>query len=194
MHDINIIFSYIKRKMKFDTEPFKYLFTWTVAYSILEPINALFNYLLYTKYGMKSMFQLYPRTSPFLVVAAEYVYLTIVFAKTMYIYKHILKKPTYYPRKGEKQNYRDFVLLFIGLLIVIDIIWAITINFITLHIPFLDFLRNYSRELGFYSLLRPVIYGICLILVSDGVMNYFDDVEAIGSILFSLFAIIVASF
>ena len=180
--------------MKFDAEPFQHLFTWTVSYSILEPMNALFNYLLYMKYGIKSMFQLYPKTSPVLVIAAEYVYLTIVFAKTMYIYKHILKKPTYYPRKGEKKNYRDFVLLFIGLLIIIEILWAISIHIITEQIPFLDFLRNYSRELGFYSLLRPIIFGICLILISDAVMHHFDDLEAIGCVLFAVFTIVVASF
>lgn len=180
--------------MKFDLEPFQRLFTWTVAYSVLEPLVALVNYLLYIRYGIKTMYQLYPKTSPFLIVIAEYVYMTIVFVKTMYFYKHVLKKPTYYPRKGEKQNFREFVLLFIGVLVIIDIIWALTIHSITAHIPFLDFLRNYSRELGFYSLLRPIVVGITLILISEAVMNHVDDLEAIGSILFAVFIITMASF
>jgi hypothetical protein len=180
--------------MKFEPEPYQRLFTWTIAFSIFEPFVALVSYLLSVRYGMKTMYQLYPNTSPFLIVVAEYVYMTIVFAKAMYFYKHVLKKPTYYPRKGETENYRDFILLFVGLLVIIDIIWAISIHFISAHIPFLDFLRNYSKELGFFSLVRPIIVGITLVLLSDGVMQYANDLEGIGAILFSVFVITIASF
>jgi hypothetical protein len=112
----------------------------------------------------------------------------------MYIYKHVLKKPTYYPQKGATKDYRDFVILFIGIMIVVEILWAFTIYIIQAHIPFLSFLNNYSRELGLYSLIRPVIFGIILLMVCDAILYHTTDLEAMGIVLFSLFAVIVASF
>jgi hypothetical protein len=58
--------------MKFEPEPYQCLFTWTIAFSILEPFVALVSYLLSVRYGMKTMYQLYPHTSPILIVVAEY--------------------------------------------------------------------------------------------------------------------------
>ena len=51
-----------------------------------------------------------------------------------------------------------------------------------------------AKELGFYSLIRPIIVGITLVLLSDGVMQYANDLEGIGAILFSVFVITIASF
>jgi hypothetical protein len=178
----------------FDTEPYKLIYCWTVAYALVEPLVALANYVLYRKYGTKTMFQLYSKTSPLIIVACEFVYLTIIFVKTMYLYKHVLKKPTYYPQKGATKDYRDFVILFIGIMIIVEILWAFTIYIIQAHIPFLNFLNNYSRELGLYSLIRPVIFGIILLLVCDAILYHTTDLEAMGIMLFSLFAVIVASF
>ena len=181
--------------MEFDLEPFKILYVWTVAYSIVEPVVALMNYLLYVRFGMKSMFQLYPSANPFLVVIAEYVYLSIIIVKTMYVYKYILKKPSYYPGKNDSpENYRDFILLFIGIMILMDILWALTIKFVGRYIPFLAFLNNYSRVLGFYALVRPIIFGLTLLMVSYTVLHYMKDLEAIISILFAIFIITMASF
>jgi hypothetical protein len=180
--------------MNFDYEPLKLLVAFTSAYSILEPLVALMNYILYIRFGMKSMFQLYPKANPFLIVMAEYIYLCIILVKTMYIYKYVMKKDRYYPEKGDYENYGDFLLCFISILVVMDVLWAITINIITTKIPFLAFLNNYSRELGFYSLVRPIIFGLSLLVISYYVLYYMKDLEAIAFILFSIFTITIASF
>ncbi len=143
---------------------------------------------------MKGMFQLYPKANPFLIVMAEYVYLCIILVKTMYVYKYILKKPTYYPQKGEYENYGDFALCFISILVAMDVIWALTINFVISRIPFLTFLNNYSRELGFYALIRPIIFGMTLLAISYLVLYHLNDLESIASILFGIFIITIASF
>lgn len=180
--------------MKFDPEPFQMLVTWTTAFAILQPLAALMDHFLYKKYGMKGTFQLYSKINPFLIVICEYTYMTIVFVKTMYFYKHLLNKPGYYPRKGNFQDYRDFILLFIAILVIIDILWAIGIKMVITYMPFLKFLDNYNVELGVTSFIRPVLFGIALFLMSDVVMYHMQDLEAIGTILFGLFIAAVASF
>jgi len=179
--------------MNFDLEPYKLIYIWTAAYSILEPIVALMNYLLYVKFGIKSMFQLY-NTSPFLIVFAEYIYLTIILIKTMYVYKYIMKKPSFYPGRYEYENFGDFILCFISIMVFMDVLWALTINIIVTKIPFLGFLNNYSRELGFYALIRPIIFGLSLLVISYIIMYNFNDLEIIASILFATFIITMASF
>lgn len=180
-----------------ELQPYKLVYVWTVAYALLEPFVALANYLMSRKYGIKTIFQLYSKTSPFLIVASEYVFMTISLVKTMYVYKHILKKPTYYPEKdskNSKQDYRDFIITYIAISIILDVLWSITLYIVKSHIPFLSFLNNYSHELGWYSLIRPIIFGITLLMVSDALLYNANDVEAIGIILFSLFTLIIASF
>lgn len=137
---------------------------------------------------------MYPKTSPFLVVISEYIYFAIIFVKTMYIYKHFLKKPTYYPRKGNWKDYRDFLICYIVVQLIIDVIWSITISQVTRRVPILDFVQNYSRELGVFALLRPLIYGIALLAATEVVLRYLGDLEALGSVLFALFLITIASF
>ena len=180
--------------MNHDPEAFQLLFTWTTAFALLQPIAALMDHIIYKKYGVKGTFQLYSKINPFLVIICEYTYLTIIFVKTMYFYKHLLKKPGYYPRKGNYEDYRDFVLMFIAILVIIDILWAISMKIIIGQMPFLKFLDNYNVELGFVSLIRPVLFGLALILVSDVVMYNLGYLEAFGSILFGLFIAAVASF
>jgi len=180
--------------MKFDQEPYERLLIWTTAFAILQPLTAFMDHFLYKKYGMKGTFQLYSKISPFLVVVCEYTYMTIVFVKTMYIYKNWLKKPGYYPRKGNFQDYRDFILLFMAILVIIDILWAITIQIVTSQMPFLKFLDNYNVEIGVTSLLRPILFGIGLFLISDVALYHMQDLEAIGTILFGIFIAAVASF
>lgn len=179
--------------MDFDFEPYKLLFIWTTAYSILEPFVALINYLLYINFGIKSMFQLY-NTSPFLIVLAEFIYLTIILVKTMYVYKYFMKKPSFYPGKYEYENFGDFILCFISIMVFMDVLWALTINIVIAKIPFLGFLNNYSKELGFYALIRPIIFGVSLLGLSYIIMYNFNDLEAIASILFAIFTITIASF
>lgn len=180
--------------MKFEGEPYQLLLAWSVAFSLLEPLVTLINYILSRKSSMKTIFQMYPKTSPFLVVVSEYIYFAIIFVKTMYIFKHFLKKPSYYPRRNSITDYRDFLICYVIVQLIIDVVWSITISQVTRRVPILDFVQNYSRELGVFALLRPLIYGICLLVVTDMVLRYLGDLEAIGSLLFALFMITIASF
>ena len=180
--------------IEFEIEPYKMVYTWTVAYAILEPFIAMANYLLYLNFNTKTMFQIYKNTSPFLLIACEYVYMTIVFVKTMYVYKHILKKPTYYPEQGAYKDYCDFIICFVVIMVIVDVLWSLVMNIITNKFPFLKFLNNYSRDLGIYALIRPVIFGITLILLSDAILYKASDIDAILAIFGSLLMIIIASF
>ena len=180
--------------MEFDPSLYKIIFAWTVAYAILEPFLALFNFGLYKAFGYKTMFQLYYPASPFLIVACEYIFMTIVLLKSMYIYKHAFNKPTYYPRKDNLEDYRDFIISFIIVQIVIDSIWTIFVNQATVHFKFLDFMNNYSHKIGVYSMLRPLVFGLSLLGVTELVMRYIGDIEAIGSLFGSLFLIVIASY
>jgi hypothetical protein len=180
--------------MQFDPELYKLLFAWTIAYAVIEPFIALLNYFLSHRYGIKSIFEVYNKTSPFLIVGAEFTYLTIIFLKTIWVYKHILKKPKYYPEKGNVKDWRDFIVTYIFVHIVIDGLWAISVNVITSKLHFLAFLKNYSHEFGIYSAIRPLILGVILLLATDVIYKEVGDIEAVGSLMFSLFAVIMASF
>lgn len=180
--------------MQFDKEPYQLLLSWTIAFALVEPLVALLNYGRYRMFGIPTIYQIHAKTSPFLVVISEYLYFTIVFVKTMYFYKLIFKKPTYYPRKDNKDDYRDFIICFLVVQFIVDLLWAISIKIITAHIPFLGFLNNYSRKLGIYAFIRPLIYGCILLGTTEAVHRHFGDLEGIATILFSLFAITMASF
>ena len=178
--------------MQYDPEIYKLLLAWLVSYSIVTPIIVLVNYILSFYFGSKTIFGLYPSTSPILLISSELTYMTIAFAKTMWAFKHILKKDKYYPESAEE--FRDFILLYATIHVMIDILWTIAVNNISGQFNFLKFLRNYSHELGFYSLLRPLIVGIFLLLFTNIVVKYVGDLEAIGIVMFSMFMIIIASF
>lgn len=178
--------------MQFDSELYKLLFAWTIAYAIIEPFVALLNYFLSLKFGIRSIFEVYNKTSPFLIVGAEFTYLTIIFLKTLWVYKHLLKKPGYYPEKPE--DWRDFIIAYICVHVIIDGLWALSVNVIMSKFHFLVFLRNYSHEFGVYSVMRPLIMGIILLVATDLIYKKVGDIEAVGSLMFSLFAVIVASF
>lgn len=180
--------------MQFIVEPYKLVLAWTVAFSILEPIVTLFNYFMSSKYGIKTMYQMYSKTSPFLIVISEYIYFTIIFVKTMYIYKHIFGKPTFYPRQGVWDDYKDFLVCYIIVQLIIDVVWSIFINNVTGRVPFLQFVKNYSRELGIYAIMRPLTYGLCLLGITEAVFRHLGDLEALGSLLFGLFIVTIASF
>jgi hypothetical protein len=180
--------------MRFDAELYKLLFAWMIAYAVIEPFVALINYFLSHRYGIRSIFEVYNKTSPFLIVGAEFTYLTIIFLKTIWAYKHILKKGRYYPEKGNVKDWRDFIGTYIFVHIVIDGLWAIIVRMITNKLHFLVFLRNYSHEFGIYSVMRPLILGVILLLATDIIYREVGDIEAVGSLMFSLFAVIMASF
>jgi hypothetical protein len=180
--------------MEFDNEIYKLLFAWTVAYAILEPIVAFVNYILSRTYGIKSIYEMHSKTSPFIVMASEFAYMTIVFIKTMWAYKYILKKPTYYPRKNNNKDYRDFIITYICVHVIIDILWYLTVRAISDRLPFIKFLEQYLEEFGIYSVARPLTYGLILVLLSDAIRNNLGDLEALWAVFFSLFMISVASF
>ena len=130
--------------------------------------------------------------SPIMIMGSEITYMTIAFIKTMWVYKNVLRKERYFPETYDE--FRDFILIYAGIHLLIDVLWTVTVNGVTSKMKFLNFLRNYSNELGIYSLVRPVIVGIALIMLTNVVMNRLGDLEAIGIVMFSLFLVIIASF
>jgi hypothetical protein len=180
--------------MEFDPEIYKIIFAWTVAYAILEPFMALLNYGLFNAFGTKTMFQLYYPTSPFLIVVCEYIFMTIVLIKSMYVYKKAFAKPTYYPRKNNWEDWRDFIISFMIVQLFIDALWTLFVNQASIHFKFLTFLDNYSHKLGLYSLIRPVIFGLSLLFITELNLRYLGDIEAVGAIFGSMFLITIASY
>lgn len=178
--------------MQYDPEIYKLLLAWLVSYTLVAPIIVLVNYFLSFYFGSKTIFSLYPTTSPLLLISSEFTYMTIVFVKTIWAYKHVLHKKRYYPETVDE--FRDFILLYIAIHILIDILWTIVVNNLTGKVGFLKFLQNYSHELGVWSLIRPLIVGITLLIFTNVVIKYIGDLEAIGIVFFSLFMIIIASF
>lgn len=178
--------------MEYDPEVYKLLLAWLVSYCLITPIIVFINEILSFYFGTKTIFTYHPSTSPILLISSEFSYMTIAFVKTMWAYKHILGKKKYYPETNEE--YRDFILLYAAIHILIDILWTITVHIASNKIPFFNFLTNYSNELGFYSLVRPLIVGIVLLLFTTVAVRYIGDLEAVGIVMFSLFMIIIASF
>ena len=178
--------------MEFNTEIYKLLLAWLIAYSIIAPVIVLVNYVLSFYFGTKTIFDLHRSTSPFLIISSEFTYMTFAFLKTMWAYKHILHKKKYYPETNEE--FKQFILLYIGIHIIIDILWAIFVNTATSKIHFLKFLNNYTHELGIYSLLRPLIIGIVLVLFTNVVIQHIGDIEGIGAVMFSIFVLQMASY
>ena len=172
--------------MEYDEELYEILIAWTVSYGILTPIITILNYILSQRYGMRTIYEIYPKTSPLLVASSEYLYMTIIFVKTMYVYKWLLMKPTYYPRENRMEDYRDFILTYTTVQVIIDVMWTVLVTNISNRVHFLEFLDKYSNEFGIYSIMRPLIIGIILLLFTTIVRTRIGDLEGIGAVLFGL--------
>jgi len=180
--------------MEFNKEIFQLLFVWVIAYSIVKPFEVILNYMIYKLYGIKTVFQQFSATSPIIVVFSEFTFMLISFMKTMYFYKKIYNKPTYFPRKGNWEDYRDFIIMYIITTIILDVLWTIFVNYTTFYYKPLSFLKNFSHDITFTSLSVPIVYGVILVFVTDIVLNYIPDFEALGSLVASLFLLSLASF
>jgi hypothetical protein len=76
----------------------------------------------------------------------------------------------------------------------IDALWTFFANQASVRFKFLTFLDNYSHKLGLYSLIRPVIFGLSLLFITELNLRYLGDIEAVGAIFGSMFLITIASY
>lgn len=186
--------------MQFDPEPYKLYYAWFVAFTILEPLVVFLNYIIYRISGKKTTYQIHGKTMPVLVLLSKFLYFSISFIKTMYIYKNLLHKPTFYPRIDEKDSakklldYRDFIITFIIVQILMDVLWELFTKSAASQLSFIEFLQNYSTKLSTYSLVSSITFGLSQLALTDIVIKYVGDLEAFSFIVFGAYMIVVASF
>jgi hypothetical protein len=180
-------------EMKFDNEPFRAMLAWTIAFSILEPVVTAINFVFFRS-TMVPIYDVYPGSSPFLVATCEYLYYTALFVKTMYVYKYILKRDTYVPPKGDMREYVAFVACYLIIQLLADVVYASIAANVKGRISFLKFLRNYTREVGVFAILRTQAFAIAMLVVTENVYFRMDDLVAIGMLLTGVFVVTVASF
>jgi hypothetical protein len=165
--------------MKVHSEVYKGLLAWTTAFFVVEPIL-----LLVAGYS----------NNPIVVFhfLGNYLFYTVIFVKTMYIYKLLFKKSEYFPNKDiTSKNITLFFTIFILVQLVIDTSWAFMLKYMTRYIPILRIFAPYDRSMGLDLIINYVTKGQAVLLLTFVTFLYTSDMEAISTILFSMFVILV---
>jgi hypothetical protein len=179
--------------MHFKPELYHVLLTWTIAFSIIEPIVTALNYTV-LKDIIKPVYQVHQGTNPSLVAMSEYVYYTSIFIKTMWVYKYVLGKASFFPNVSKYQDCRDFVACFIAIQLLANVIYVIVIKLVPSTVPFMSFVKQYTHEVGFILMLRTIAFACMLLFVTGIIYKFVDDLMALGMLLFGIFVATAASF
>lgn len=165
--------------MKIHPEIYKGLLAWTTAFFLIEPFE-----LLMAGYANDPMVVFH--------FLGNYLFYTVIFVKTMYIYKILFKKDEYFPSKEvTSKNITLFFTIFILVQLVIDTSWAFMLRYMTRYIPLLKVFAPYDRSLGLDLIIKYVTKGQLVMLVTFIMFLYTSDMEAISTILFAMFVVLV---
>jgi hypothetical protein len=179
--------------MKFLAEPYQVIFAWTVAFSVLEPLVTFVNYALFADV-LKPVYSVYGNTSPFIVALSEYIYYTAIFVKTMYVYKYFLGQPTYYPRRGVQSDYIRFLVTYVTIQLMADVVWGSLFRYARKDVEFFESATKYSREIGVAVIARTSAFGLGMMVATELMFRHVSDLHAIGFLVFGIFIATASSF
>ena len=165
--------------MKIHPEIYKGLLAWTTAFSIVEPISILVSGDYH---------------KPFVAVhvLANYLFYTIIFVKTMYIYKYFFKYDEFFPHKKiTSKRISQFFAVFLVVQLVIDTSWAFMLKYLTPIFPILKIFTPFDRSMGLQLIINYVSVGMAMLTLTFGAHMYITDMEALSTILFSIFTIML---
>ena len=153
-------------------------FSWIVGYVVLEPLTGL---LILRKKNMTP-----------LSLLTDFVYASIPFLKSMYVYKHIFKKPEYFPK--DIKDLRLFLSVFVTILVVLDIIFLAFTSQSNFRYPLQDLLERYVKATKVAHIVHFATYGMIWCFITFFVYTKVRTLDAISIVIGSLFLILLLDY
>lgn len=165
------------------------IFDWVVAYAFIEPLVIM----LLSAIGNQRAHA----NSPLLIVT-DLVYSTIAFIKTMFIYRHVLKKPNYFPEKDDTKGLVNFILVFVTIRLVLDIAWSFfTKNIRSVahdHVPILNIFSRYQSYKTPYMKLIDLSYEAVWVTATWWMHWHLREIDDFALLFAGLFFILLLGF
>ncbi len=161
-----------------DNSVFRIFFSWIVGYVVLEPITSLL------VLGKKDM-------TP-LTLMTDFVYSSIPFLKSVYVYRYILKKPEYFPSKLE--DLPIFYTIYVSLLVTLDIIFMYFTNYSDIRYPLKYLILRYKKGEKISHIIHFVTYGMIWVFLTFLVYTKLRPLECITIIIGSMFLILLLAY
>jgi len=157
---------------------FRIFFSWIVGYVVLEPLTGL---LILRKRNMTP-----------LSLLTDFVYASIPFLKAIYVYKHIFKKPEYFPT--DIRDFRLFLAIYVTLLLLLDILFMGLTRGTDFRYPLQDLLERYNKNTKTAHIVHFATYGMIWSFITFFVYTKLHALDGIAIIIGSLFLILLLSY
>jgi len=169
-------------KNKDKDEIFRIFFAWTAAFFLMEPLVSLL------------VFNTERKRVTMLSLMTDYVYSSVTFLNAVYVYRHIFKKPEYFPRLI--QDFPLFIAIYTFIQIVFDIIWLISTNntHLSWNYPLKSLLMRYDKITKLSHSIHIVTYGLVWLNITFFFYNYVRPLDALATIIGSLFLMLLLNY
>lgn len=164
----------------------KVLMVWGSAYAAIEPIViVVLSALGHTRrHGNNPLY-----------IITDFVYSSIAFVKSMYIYKHVLHQPDYFPHKNDPHGLLYFISTFIIVRVILDSLWKqvgkLAANQAGEKVPAIGIFQRYSKTNDNRIQLLNIPYEIILILVTWAMYWHLRDIDVYAILLFGIFFVLL---
>lgn len=156
-------------------EIFRIFFAWTAAFFLLEPLTTL---LIFEQ-----------RDVTILRLMTDFIYSSITFLNVVYVYKHIFKKPEYFPK--DLKDLPLFVSIYVFIQIVFDVLWLGATGRISWNYPLKDILLRYDKIKKVSHSVHIVTYGLIWLNITYFFYNYVRPLDALSTIIGSIFIMLL---
>jgi len=167
----------IKQDAKTNKEEiFRIFYAWTAAFFLMEPLTSLL--VLDKKDGLT-----------ILKLMTDYIYSSVTFLNVVYVYKHIFKKPDYFPK--EIGDFPLFVAIYTFIQLAFDAIWLISTGRITMNYPLKDVFQRYDKITKLSHSIHIITYGLIWLNITYFFYNYVRPLDSLATIIGSIFIMLL---
>jgi len=161
-----------------DNSLFRIFFSWIVGFAILEPLTGL---LVLDRHDMTP-----------LRLMTDFTYSSIPFLKSLYIYKHILKKQEYFPSKIE--DLPLFYSVYVTLLVTLDLLFMYFTTHSNVRYPLRHLIERYRKGEKISHVIHFSTYGMIWVFLTFIAYTKLRPLECISIIVGSVFLILLLAY
>jgi hypothetical protein len=163
----------------------KVLLVWIATFAAIEPVIIII---------MSAAGKTRHHGNESIVIMIDFMYATIAFVKTLYIYKVILKHDEIIPQKDDIRGLVHFITTFVIVRFVLDILWGQVATSLRSKIPIMTMFKNYdSRKKSALRSLN-VLYEILLIVGTWWMYWHLQDLDMYAFLVFGVFFVLLLSY
>jgi len=162
-----------------------FMFFWATTFSVLEPLMSV---MLFRKRGLAT-------SNPAWAIMCDFFYRSHVLLYPMYVWRYILKRESYFPKKDDVRGLLEFIGIYCAFLLVIDLTWDF-ISQRTIGLfgrTYLDIFERYSRSTNIASIAGDAAYGSAWIAMTWWSYYNMDALTALSILLFGLLLLVLVA-